>query len=542
MNDDVSLLPIISISPKDSSVTEGNAGISIVTMTATLSAAASSAVTVNYSTMDLSATAGSDYITANGLLTFAAGETVKTFDIIINGDTVVEDNEYLSASLSAPTGAVLSSNGNIASFTIVNDDVSLLPTISLSPSFTSITEGNTGTRVATITATLSATASSAVTVNYATSSIIGTATADSDYVASNGLLTFAVGETSKTFDIVINGDTLFESNENFSIGLSTPTGAILASNASVANDDVMPVIPIISLSPTFPWVTEGNIGTSTVTMTVTLSAAATSVVTVNYATSDLAATAGSDYIATNGILTFASGETTKTISITINGDTVYENNESFLISLSTPTGAVLSSPFGASTFVTIENDDVIPLVFATPATVNYTDTAFVDTFVTATGTLSAVGTGSLTFGIAGTLGVDVTENLLNGTVSKTNAYGTLTVTKVGGAYTFTPISAAIEALNTAVPGDTSLSVTVSDGTQTVSKAFTVAIAQSGITESNGDDNLTGTTGNNVINALAGNDTDDGLAGSDVIYGGLGDDTLDGGVSSNSQFKALSFNG
>ena len=531
VNDDISLLPTISISPNDSSVMEGNAGTSIVTMAVILSAGASSAVTVNYTTYDTSALAGSDYVATNGTLTFAAGEIIKTFDIIINGDTVVENNEYLSASLSAPTGAVLSSNSHIATITIMNDDVSLLPTISLSPSFPMITEGNTGISVATITATLSAVASSAVTVNYATSNL--DAIAGSDYVASNGLLTFAAGETTKIFNILINGDTLYESNEFFAVGLSTPTGAVLTSSSStivtIVNDDVMPVIPIISLSPTFPWVTEGNIGTSTVTMTVTLSAAATSVVTVNYATSDLAATAGSDYIATNGILTFAAGETTKTINITINGDTVYENNESFLISLSTPTGAVLSSPFGASTFVTIENDDVIPLVFATPATVNYTDTIFVDPFAPVTGTLSAVGTG-LTYGIAGTLGVDVTDNL-NGTVSKSNAYGKLTVTKVGGAYIFTPTSETIEALKiNPTDSDNTLNVTVSDGSQTVSKPFTIVITQSGTTESNGNDTLIGTSGNNIFDALAGDDSIDGGAGSDSINGGLGNDTLDGGAS------------
>ncbi len=158
---DILVLPVISLSPTFSNVTEGNTGTSVVTITATLSAASASTVMAIYSTSDLAAIAGSDYVAASGLLTFAAGETTKTFDILINGDTVYESDELFHINLSAPSGAVLPSNGAASVLaSIVNDDVSLLPTISLSPSFTiftMITEGNTGTRVATITATLSAT-------------------------------------------------------------------------------------------------------------------------------------------------------------------------------------------------------------------------------------------------------------------------------------------------------------------------------------------------------------------------------------------------
>jgi Ca2+-binding RTX toxin-like protein len=169
-------------------------------------------------------------------------------------------------------------------------------------------------------------------------------------------------------------------------------------------------------------------------------------------------------------------------------------------------------------------------VLTTPATISYTDTVSVDTFAIKTGTLVASVDFSLTktYNIAGTLGVDVTDNL-NGTISKSNAYGTLTVNKTSGVYSFAPNNTAIEPL-TADVTDNTLTVTVSDGSSTDSKAFTVTITQSGITESNGDDNLVGTLGNDNINGLAGNDIIDGKAGSDFIKGGLGDDILDGGVS------------
>ena len=87
--------------------------------------------------------------------------------------------------------------------------------------------------------------------------------------------------------------------------------------------------PLPTLSINDASVNEGNAGTTTATFTVTLSAAATSAVTVSYATADGTATAGSDYAATSGALTFAVGETTKTVSVTINGDTTVEPNETF---------------------------------------------------------------------------------------------------------------------------------------------------------------------------------------------------------------------
>ncbi len=330
---DILVIPVISLSPTFSNVTEGNTGTNVVTITATLSAASASTVMAIYSTSDLAAIAGSDYVSASGLLTFVAGETIKTFDIVINGDTVYKSDEMFSINLSPPIGAVLPTNGGSVYVTIMNDDVSLLPIVSLSPTHLGVVEGNTGTSIITMTATLSAASASVVTVNYATSSFLRDAIAGSDYVAANGVLTFAAGETTKTFDIVIIGDTIYESDELFHINLSAPSGAVLPSNgaasvlASIVNDDLS-LLPTISLSPSFTiftMITEGNTGTRVATITATLSVTASSAVTVNYSTSNLTVTAGSDYVASNGLITFAAGETTKTINITINGDTVHEN-------------------------------------------------------------------------------------------------------------------------------------------------------------------------------------------------------------------------
>jgi hypothetical protein len=231
-----------------------------------------------------------------------------------------------------------------------------VPTLSIND--VSVTEGNAGTTTAAFTVSLSAAATGAVTVNYTTAD--GTAVAGGDYAAGSGTLTFAAGETTKTVSIAVNGEATVEPNETFAVTLSGATGATIADasgQGTIVNDDVAPPPPLPTLSIDDVSVNEGSAGTSTATLTVTLSAAAAGAVTVNYATVDGTATAGSDYLAGSGTLTFAIGETVKTVAITINGDAVVEPNETFRVDLAGPTGATIADAQGQGTVV---NDDVAP--------------------------------------------------------------------------------------------------------------------------------------------------------------------------------------
>ncbi|HUQ11997.1 MAG TPA: Calx-beta domain-containing protein [Steroidobacteraceae bacterium] len=224
--------PAMSIS--DASKNEGNAGTSTMAFTVSLTAAATSAISVNYATANGTASAGSDYAATNGTLTFAAGETSKTVNVAINGDTAVEADETFAVTLSAVSGATLADAS--AQATIVNDDVAPPPTMSIAD--VTVTEGNAPV-TATFTVTLSAAAAGAVTVNYATAD--GTALAGSDYTAASGTLSFAPGETSKSIDVIIGGDTTVESAESFAVNLSAPSGATLAdanAQGNIVNDDV----------------------------------------------------------------------------------------------------------------------------------------------------------------------------------------------------------------------------------------------------------------------------------------------------------------
>ncbi|HEY1379633.1 MAG TPA: Calx-beta domain-containing protein [Gemmataceae bacterium] len=108
--------------------------------------------------------------------------------------------------------------------------------------------------------------------------------------------------------------------------------------------------PSISVTDA-PAVTEGNTGTRTATFTVTLSAPSTQPVTVAYATGNGTATAGGDYQAASGTLTFAPGETTKTITVPVLGDRLGEANETFVVNLSSPTNAIITDGQGAGTIL-----------------------------------------------------------------------------------------------------------------------------------------------------------------------------------------------
>jgi hypothetical protein len=199
--------------------------------------------------------------------------------------------------------------------------------------------------------TLSAASASTVTVNFATAD--GTATtASGDYVPASGALTFAPGETSKSVAVTVNGDTTVEPNETFYVNLTSPTNATIAvaqGTGTILNDDGVP-LPTLSINNVTA--NEGNSGPTPFGFTVTLSAASASTVTVNFATADGTATvAGGDYVATSGTLTFAPGETSKSVAVTVNGDTTVEPNKTFVVNLTNPANATIAVTQGTGTII-----------------------------------------------------------------------------------------------------------------------------------------------------------------------------------------------
>jgi hypothetical protein len=346
VNDDTaSVVPALSIA--DVSLSEGNSGTKTMTFTVSLSAPTTNPVVFDIATSNGTATAGSDYV-AMSLTgqTIAAGQTSKQFSVTINGDTAREMDETFTVTVSN-VGAATVTDG-VAIGKIVNDDAG--PVLSVND--VSIAEGNSGTKLATFTVSLSAVPSNAVTFDIATAN--GTAVAGSDYMAkaTTGVV-IAAGTTSTTFTVTINGDTAGEADETFKVNISNALGAGLADAqgiGTITNDDT-PALSIGDVS-----ISEGQSGTKLATFTVQLSDIAAWPVSFDAATANGTATAGSDYVALalTG-QTIAAGQTSKAVSVTINGDTVFEPNETFAVNVTNVAGATVTD--GQATGTILDDDE-----------------------------------------------------------------------------------------------------------------------------------------------------------------------------------------
>ena len=236
--------------------------------------------------------------------------------------------------------------------TLISNAATTLPQASIAN--TAVAEGNSGTTNAAFTVTLSKPSTKTVTVGYSTAN--GTATAGSDYTAAAGTLTFAPGVTTQKVNVAVAGDTAVEPTETFTVKLANPGNATLGTataTGTITNDDAAPVAPpTVSISTTA--VSEGNSGTSAMAFTVSLSKATDKSVTVGYSTANGTATAGQDYTATAGTLTFAAGMTSQKVNVAVAGDTAVEPTETFTVKLANPGNATLGT---ATATGTITNDD-----------------------------------------------------------------------------------------------------------------------------------------------------------------------------------------
>ncbi|HVK08922.1 MAG TPA: FG-GAP-like repeat-containing protein [Gemmataceae bacterium] len=191
-----------------------------------------------------------------------------------------------------------------------------------------VVEGHSGTRSAAFIVTLSAASTQPVTVGYSTADRTATS---GDYGAASGTLTFAPGERTKTVTVAVYGDRAGEATESFALDLSGATNATIADGQGVGtilDDEPRIIVGDVTM-------TEGNKGQTTLfTFTVSLSAAYEQPVTVSFRTADGTASAHkSDYVARTGTLTLAPGETTKTVTLEVKGDTKPEAVEYFYLDL-----------------------------------------------------------------------------------------------------------------------------------------------------------------------------------------------------------------
>ena len=332
------------LSIDDIAVIEGNDGKVPATFTVTLSAPSTDTVSVDWATVAGTALADEDYAFARGTLTFAPGDTTALLTVEVLGDLLDEFNERFTVELANPTNAAIGTGTGTG--TIRDDD----PLPSLSIDDTSVVEGDAGTTPATFTVVLSAPSGREVTVDFST--VSQSAVAGEDYTSLTGTLTFAPGDTSEQISIAVTGDTTVESDETFRVDLAGSVSASISDGsgtATITNDDA-PDIAIDDVS-----VAEGDSGTSPATFTVTLSEPGSTPITVDWSTLGLDAAAGSDYDGALGTVTFAPGDTSEPITITVLGDTMVEADETFSVLLSNANGATIADGTGTGTIL---NDDV----------------------------------------------------------------------------------------------------------------------------------------------------------------------------------------
>jgi len=356
-NDD----PLPTLSIDDVTQDEGNAGTTTYDFTVTLDAPSGRTVTVDWATADGTATAGSgDYVAASGSLTFLPGETSKQVTVNGNGDLLNEGDDAFAVNLSGESNAAVGDGAGTGVLT--NDDA--LPTVSVDD--VTHDEGDFGVTTYDFTVSLNTASGRNLTVDWATTN--GTATAGSDFVTGGGTLTFVPGETTKTVTVLVVGDTLNEATETFTVDLSNLVNVAVGDTSglgTITNDDGVPSASINDV--TAP---EGTGGVHVMSFTVALSNPSGSTVTVDFASGDGTATQPSDYTAVAGTLSFLPGETVRNVQVPITTDDALELDETFMVTLSSPTNAILGTFTGTGTLTNDDNniyvDSLSDVVDASP--------------------------------------------------------------------------------------------------------------------------------------------------------------------------------
>jgi len=426
-NDGSATTPTLTIA--NSTLTEGDSGTKTMLFTVTLSITPGQTVSVDYTTADGTAKAGSDYVSKANVLTFPAdGATVQTFTVSIMGDILDEFDEAFSVQLSNPQNAVLGQD--IAIGTIKDNDTTAV-TIGSSAN---LMEGDSGTTLVNLTLALSLLSDHDVSIRYNT--INGTAVGGSDFISQTGVVTFSAGITQQSISMAVMGDTLDELDETFSVQLSQPNQA--TSIITIKDDDNTALTINDVAQP------EGNSGITQAQFTVSLSLMSDRVITVAYSTASDTATPSRpgiailnpDYMEAAGVVTFSPTITSQVINISILGDEQFEGDEIYYVNLTNSATPIINNQGKG----TILNDDINHGEL--PAVSIITNTRLLEGD---SGTTNVVLTVTLT--IPSDAEITVTYTLKDGTANLNSDYQ-----GISGTLTFAP-GATRQFINVPIMGD-----------------------------------------------------------------------------------------
>nr|NCR77171.1 hypothetical protein [Microcystis aeruginosa K13-06] len=308
-------------------------------------------VSVRINLTNGTATAPSDYNNTAITVNFANGETSKTVTIPIVNDSQFETDETINLSLSNPQGGATLGTQTTAVLTILNDDLPQRGTINLNNSNYTVNENGT----ANITLTRTNGSDGEVSVILTPSN--GSAIAGDDYTNTPITVTFANGQTSKTVTIPINNDTIYEPTETVNLTISNPTGGATlgtqpTATLTIIDNDAVP--GVIQFSNGTYSINENGTPVTAVTLTRTNGSDGAVSATINLTNGT--ATTGSDYNNTAITVNFANGETSKTVTIPIIDDSIFEATETINLSLSNPSNGVTIGSQNSAIVNIIDND------------------------------------------------------------------------------------------------------------------------------------------------------------------------------------------
>jgi len=323
VNDD--LQSVLNIA--DASMPEADAGQSDLNFMLSFDKTSCYDTTVDYSTSNVTAEQGSDYIQSAGTITIPANTSSANISVPVIGDLAFEDDETFSLSLSnISQHALLGIDSAFGS--IVNDD---LPNLIILP--TSINEGDITNSTLVFQAILEGPVG-AVSFDYSTSDDTATLN-NNDYLEATGTATILAGQTTTQIPVTVVADTVIEADEDFLLTLSNVSGAVLVFDnvvGTILDDDntVIPSTPRLTLSSIA--IQEGNAGDVTsIPFTLNLSEVLASNLNLSYEIVEGSATSSVDYSANNGTATIAAGSLSTTINIDILGDDDIESDETFYV-------------------------------------------------------------------------------------------------------------------------------------------------------------------------------------------------------------------
>ena len=302
----------------------------------------------------------------SGTIHFLANETSKTFAIDVSGDTLAESGEGFKVALANATGALM---GNAtATGTIQNDDTNLV----IAPTSANKPEGNSGTTAFTFTVTRNGVTTGSSSAAYAiTGSTVHPAdAADFGGTLSSGTVSFSAGQKTKVITVSVKGDTITEPDEGFVVTLSNPLKATLlnaTASGLILNDDTS-----LSIAATDANKEEGNSSSTPFTFTVTRAGVTTGTSSVKFAVAGSGTHpanaadfgSGTSTVFPSGTVNFSVGESSKTITVNVHGDTALEDDEGFTVTLSSPSVGVGITT--ATAQGTIRDDDRMPINSASP--------------------------------------------------------------------------------------------------------------------------------------------------------------------------------